>query len=307
MVSRAFAQDDSDAASGDEVEVMQKMAKDGFLGDKKDFYLSAKSLAEDDITDGLLKINDLFDQVDVKNLQPGTAGYPLDDLKALEKLIEDKSDDIRARKVSAWKFENKLKKMITALTPASTGTPTAPSSPTSPTPTETPKPTPTATPIPGPSQADFDEMKGNLKDLYKKTEDMKDGYDKKLAEYQKINEDLKTSNTDTQEQLKLMKNLIDRVQDDLTKTSQHLEEVEKKASAKSITDTELQQELTVMHKDLRDNSQDVSILKEEMVKMSKEDTKAGQSPVDDVLTSKWVAGGALVVGLTALVISLVRK
>jgi archaellum component FlaC len=307
MVSLALAQDDSDNAPAEETQVMQQMAKDGFLGDKKDFYLSAKTLAEDDVTDGLLKINDLFSQLDLKSLKPGILDYPLEDLKALLKLVEVKEDDIKARKVSAWKFENRLQKMIAALTPPSGETPMASPEASSPSPTGIPTPRPTSTPVWGPDHADWDDMKTNLKDMVKKTDDLKAAYDKKLDEVQKSNDDLKTSGADTQEQLKLMKKLLDRVQDDLTKTSEHLDEVQKKASAKTMTDTELQQELTIMHKDLRDNSQDVAVLKEEMTKVSKQDAKDGQSPLDDVLSSKWLAGGALAVGLTALIISLTRK
>lgn len=307
LVQLALAQDD--AASSDEVTLLQQLAKDGYLGDKKDFYLSAKNLTEDDITDGLLILNDLFSKTDLKSLQPGMAGYPLGDLQALLKLVEDKADDIRDRKVSAWKFENRLKKMIVALTPSAEATPAEESNAAATvvaTPTA-PQPTFTATPVPGPSRADWDDMKGTVKDLEKKTADLQDAYEKKIDALQKTNDQLTASNADAQEQLKLVKNLLDRVQDDLNKTTTHLDEVEKKASEKSITDTELQQELTIMHKDLRDNSQDVGILKEEVVKLSKADTQEGQSPLDQFLNSKWLAGGALAVGLTALVVSLTRK
>jgi heme oxygenase len=107
--------------------------------------------------------------------------------------------------------------------------------------------------------------------------------------------------------LKLVKNLLERVQDDLKKTDNRLEETAKKASEKNISDTELEQELTVMHKDVRDNTQDVSILKQEVAKLDKSTSVAGQSPLDEVLGSKYVAGGALLVGLAALIISLSRK
>lgn len=301
FVQLALAQDD--AASADEVKLLQQLAKDGYLGEKNGFYLSAKSLSEDDVTDGLLIINGLFSDVNVKNLKPGMAGYPVDDLKALLKLVQDKAEDIRDRKVSAWKFENNLKKMIAALAPVAGEEESA----TSPTPVPAAKPADTPTPIPGPSRAEWDEMKGTVKDLQKATTDLQATYDKKMDALQKTNDQVTSSNADNQEQLKLVKNLLDRVQEDLSKMGTHLDEVEKKASQKSITDTELQQELTIMHKDLRDNSQDVGILKEEFAKLSKEDAKEGQNPLDDFLTSKWLAGGALVVGLTALVISLTHK
>jgi len=304
FVQLALAQDDT--ASPDEVKLLQQLAKDGWLGDKKDFYLSAKSLTDDEVTDGLLLADDLLSKVDVTALKPGMADYPLEDLRALLKLVGDKADDIRDRKVSAWRFENHLKKMIAALAPAQSDE-AAPVSQAAPTPPPTPQPTLTPTPIPGPSRAEWDEMKGTVKDLQKATADLQDSYDKKFDALQKTNDQVTASNADNLEQLKLVKKLLDRVQEDLNKLGGHLDEVEKKASEKSITDTELEQELTIMHKDLRDNSQDVGVLKEEVAKLSKEDAKAGQSPLDEFLTSKWLAGGALVVGLTALVVSLTRK
>jgi hypothetical protein len=303
MVRLAFGQDDN-SASSDEVSLLQQLAKDGYLGEKKDFYLAAKSLTDDDVTDGLLVIDDVLSKVDSKSLKPGMPEYPRADLQALLKLVEDKADDIRDRKVSAWRFENHLKKMIAALSPQAQAAPAAQTAASTPT---VPAPTPTVTPIPGPSRAEWEEMKGTLKDLEKKTTDMQDAYDNKIDVLQKTSDQITASNADNLEQLKLVKNLLDRVQDDLNKTGEHLDEVEKKASEKSISDTELEQELTIMHKDLRDNSLDVGILKEEVAKLSKEDAQAGESPLDQFLGSKWLAGGALVVGLTALVVSLTRK
>ncbi len=324
MVSMALAQDakDSDAAPDEEIHAIQQLAKKGYLGDKKDFYLSAKTLSEDDITDALLKINDLLFQVDLKGLKPGEGAYKLGDLKILLKLSQDKADDIRGRKVSAWKFTNLLKKMITALTPpdpdvtpAATPAEEPASAPASTTGSTNPPPaTATATPVSGPNQAEWDEMKGTIRELTKKVGDLQDAFDKKVDIIQKSNEDIKAANTeikaanaDNLEQLKLVKRLLDRVQDDLKKTDERLDQVAEKASQKSVTDTELQQELNIMHKDLRDNSQDVSILKQEVAKLDKSGSDAAQSPLDAALSSKWLSGGALLVGLTALIISLTRK
>src|SRR5258708_23158993 len=75
MVQLAWAQDDQDSASDEEVQILQQLAKNGYLGDKKDFYLSAKSLAEDDVTDALLKINDTLSLVDLKSIKPGNSPY----------------------------------------------------------------------------------------------------------------------------------------------------------------------------------------------------------------------------------------
>jgi hypothetical protein len=253
LASVGWAQDkpeEQDSASQEEIQAVQQLAKRGYLSDKKDFYLSAKSLAEDDITDALVQINDLLSQVDLKGLKPGSGTYKADDLKVLLKLVKDKSEDIRARKLSAWKLEKRIEKMIAAVAPSGqapageavqTSVKDSPSKPTpeaeAPTATpEPPKPTPTATPIPGPSRAEWDQMKGDLRDLTKKTEEIQSAFDKKLVLLQKADEEnkgaskeIKTSNAENQEQLKLVKRLLERVQEDLKKTDDRLDQVAQKA------------------------------------------------------------------------------
>ena len=314
IVQMALAQDDTDSAAATEVQTLQSLAKKGYVGDKKDYYLSAKVLTEDDITDALLKIKDQLALVDLKALQPGDKNYQVEDLKALLALIINKSEDIRDRQVSAWKFRKRVENMIAILAPDSVNATPAVILASSLQPTETPKPPPTATPIPGPSREEWNQMKADMKDLTQKTSDLQNTYDKKIQTLQ-VNEDdvaksdgeLKTTDADLQEQLKLIKKILDHVQEDLSKTGDRLDQVAQKASEKNITDTELEQELTILHKDLRDNSQDVTILKEEVAKLDKTNAEAGQSPLDQFLNSKWLAGGALVIGLTALTVSLTRK
>jgi hypothetical protein len=82
--------------------------------------------------------------------------------------------------------------------------------------------------------------------------------------------------------------------------------IEKEVEAKMVTDTQMQQEMTVMHKDLRDDTEDISVLKEEVAKLDKTDT-APRNGLDDFLSSKWLPGAALALGLAALTVSLVRK
>ena len=308
-----WAQDTSDDASPEEIKTLQGLAQKGYLGDKKDFYLAARSLTEDDVTDALLKAGDQVFQVDLKGLKPGDAAYQVPDLQALLSLVKDKSEDIRGRKVSAWKIEKRIEKMI-ALLSGTTAPVTVVQAPAAPTQTPLPEPAATATPVPGPSREEWNQMKADLKDLRQKLGDVEDSYQKKLEVVQKSNDELRrtddslrASDGDQQEQLKLVKKLMDHVQADLTKTSDRLEEVSKKASEKTVTDTELQQDLTVMHKDIRDNTQDLSVLKEQIAKLDKSGAEKNQSPLDDLLGQKWVAGGALVLGAAALLVAIFKK
>jgi hypothetical protein len=57
---------------------------------------------------------------------------------------------------------------------------------------------------------------------------------------------------------------------------------------------------------LRDDTEDISVLKEEVAKLDKTDN-GPRNALDDFLSSKWLPGGALIVGLTALAVSLLRK
>jgi hypothetical protein len=308
-VGAAFAQTTPTPASDADIQTVKQLAKAGYLGDKKDLYLSAKSLTANDVVDALLKINDQIMKIDMKTFDPDQQTYQLADLQTLLKLTQDRAADIRARKASAWKLENRLQKMITILTPEEETETEPETAAVTPVPSPTPTvvaPTATATPIPGPSREEWTELKQSLKDLNKKTVEMQDAYEIKLATSKKVDDDIKLGNSDIQEQLKLVKKLLDRVQEDLKKSEDRFEGIEEKVKQKLSIDIEMQQELKVMRKDLRDNTEDVSVLKKEVAKLDKTDSLQNQNPIDDFLGSKWVAGGALVIGLTALTISLTR-
>jgi DNA polymerase III gamma/tau subunit len=317
MVGVLLAQDASQtptAASDDEIQTIQELAKAGYLGDQKKYYLSSQTLTEDDITNAIVQANGYVMAADLKQIQAGNSSYQVSDLQSLLDLVKDKSADIRAKKVSAWKLENRLGKMIALLSapPSEQNTPEAVSTvtPVVPTPTSTAIPaTPTPTPIPGPSRQEFNDLKESFKSLNDKLFSLQNDVDKKsdaIQDLQKNNTDIQSTNADIQEQLKLVKKLLDRVQDDLTKSEERVGDVEKKVETKMVTDTEMQQEITVMHKDVRDDTEDISVLKEEVAKLDKTDVES-HNPIDDFLTSKWLPGGALIVGLAALTVSLVRK
>jgi hypothetical protein len=301
------------AASDDEIQTIQQLAKAGYLGDKKDFYLSSQALTEDDITNAILKANDYVIAADLKEVKAGNSSYQISELQSLLDLAKDKAADIRAKKISAWKLENRLEKMIALLSAVPSDTVTeAVSAPAAvvPAPTNTPIPAiPTATPIPGPSRQEFADLKESFKSLTDKLDSLKSDFDKKadaIQTLQKNNSDIQATNADIQEQLKLVKKLLDRVQEDMGKSEERMGGIEKEVEAKMVTDTQMQQEMTVMHKDLRDDTEDLSVLKEEVAKLNKTDS-APRNGLDDFLSSKWLPGAALALGLAALTVSLVRK
>jgi myosin heavy subunit len=303
----AWAQTADNMASDDEVQEIQHLAQAGYLGDSKTIDLSAKSLTEDQVTDALLAIENVIRAVDLSALKPGDPRYSLSDLQTLLQLEQDYSELIRDRKVSSWLYEKRLNKMIAALTTATGDS----SGPTSSTPTVVLTPTPglpapTPTPSFSVSEDDWNHLKDTLQQLTQKSNDLQIKYDQKLQDFDTNEQELKTRNQEMEDEMKLVKNLMDTYESNLQKLNDRLDQVSQKANEKTLTDEELNEELTNMEKDLRDNTQDLTVLKQD-VALLKAPEKPEQSPLDDFLTSKWLAGGALLVGLTALTISLTRK
>ncbi len=160
----ALAQDDADSAPPEQIRTLQHLAEKGYLGDKKDFYLSAKELTEDDITDGLLRIKDQLASLDLKTLQPGDKNYSVEDLKVLLALLIDKSEDIRARKASAWKFRKKVEDMLASLAPASLdATPALVTAVALPSPRKRPSRLPPTRLFRDPAARKWNQMKGDMR------------------------------------------------------------------------------------------------------------------------------------------------
>jgi hypothetical protein len=311
-----FAQTAVAMASDDETLEIQHLIQAGYL-DANVPYASAKSLTEDQVTDALVAIQERLKSVDLKTLQTpnpsqgGASPYQLADLQTLLQLVQDYSELLHDRKVSAWLYENRLQKMIQILT-ASAPAPqsTAVESPTAavvaPPTVIPPTPTATATAVPGPTFSDLNALNDSIKDQNQRFLDLQTKTDQKFQDADADNQLLKTKEQETQDEMKLVKNLMDTYESNLQKMNERLDQISDKANQKTLTDEELEQELTIMHKDLRDNTQDLTVLKQQ-VSLLDAPQKTAQDPLDDFLSSKWLAGGALVLGLAALTVALTRK
>jgi hypothetical protein len=55
---------------------------------------------------------------------------------------------------------------------------------------------------------------------------------------------------------------------------------------------------------MRDNVEDVSVLKQQVAKLDKSGEVSHENVLDQVLDSKYLAGGALLVGVAALIVAL---
>jgi chromosome segregation ATPase len=153
---------------------------------------------------------------------------------------------------------------------------------------------------------DIDALQDKLKDLNQRLADLQVKYDQRLQDEDSNDQLLKSKDQERQDEMKLVKNLMDTYESNLQKVNERLDQVSDKANQKTLTDEELEQELTILHKDLRDNTQDLTILKQQVSQLDAPQ-KVQQDPLDDFLSSKWLAGGALLVGLAALTVGLTKK
>jgi len=294
-------------ATETEVLLLNRLAKSGFLGDKKSLYLKAKSLTGEEVVAALAEIEKNLPSLQGSGTQAG-ASYTEEDLKGLLDLLKGRKDALWEKKVQVWSFEKRVKDMM-----ASVGRLAAAAEPkqeAAPAPEERPKPTPVPTlvptPVPEVTQAELEEVVSQLKDLTKKLDAMGSETDRKLDKAAKDAAEVERTAQENLEQLRILKKLVDQVQDNLVKTGEKLEAVSQKASQRALADEELRRDLTILRKDMRDNTQDISVLKQEMVKLEQKKAPKGQSPLDEALTSPWLAGGALVVGLAALIVSVTK-
>jgi uncharacterized protein YhaN len=108
------------------------------------------------------------------------------------------------------------------------------------------------------------------------------------------------------EEARLLKGLVDDLQAGQKRLEASINEVDKKADKKGIDDDELRQSLSIMRKDLRDNVQDVSVLKQKVEKLMAPE-KAYAKPLDKALASKWIPGAALLIAVGAIVIAVSKK
>ncbi|MGH7738864.1 MAG: hypothetical protein ACREL1_01840 [bacterium] len=298
-----YAQVAAPQASADEVKEIQHLAQAGYLAKGTAPDVTASSLTEDQVVDALLAMRDRLMTVDLKNFPGSNSTYKVEDLQALLVLVRHESSQIRARKESSWLYENRLKKMIHALTPMT------PTPGVSPSPTATlsvPTVTPTVTPVPGPTFADLNALQDKIKGLNQNLTDLQLRYDQRLQDEASDDQLLKTKDQQREDEMKLVNNLLDTYESNLQKMNQRMDQISDKADQKTITAESLNQELTILQKDLQDNTQDLTILKQQMAQLEAPQ-QVPQDALDDFLSSKWLAGGALLVGLAALTVAVTKK
>jgi chromosome segregation ATPase len=228
--------------------------------------------------------------------------------------VRAKKGALRAKGLSAWTYEKKLESLASKTDGLKT--------------TET-RPTPVATP----SASDQIEVKA-IRERVQNLEDRAEAIQRTEKDLQAERDRLKTleaqvdrmqsetvlrvkaaedaekarsADRDAQrEEARLLKRLVEDIQAGQKRLEASLATVDKKAEEKGIGDEELRQSLSIMRKDLRDNVQDISVIKQKVEKlMAPEKTYA--RPLDKALSSKWLPGAALLIAVGAVVITASKK
>jgi hypothetical protein len=270
-------------------------------------WAAKKNLTESDVNDALATAFPAVQALVLSEVKSGDAAFPPDDWNAFLELVRAKKGELRTRKISAWTYEKKLER-IAALSSGETVPAAASAPPAAPTPTPGPPPA---------SREDLQALKSKLESRLQEAEQKLAEMGKEDEKQARENIDLKTAlaaerqdraaDRDSQkEELRLVKNLVDNLKADLVKTGDRLEAVGKKADEKNLNDEELRQSLTIMRKDLHDNVQDVSVMKQKVEKLMAPEKQYAR-PLDKALGSKWVPGAALLISLGAIVLAASKK
>ncbi len=309
-----------------QVAVLKNLSKFNLFEATRSFA-EMKKPTEGDVTDALIAAYPIVRTIDASVLKQDPAGPTAGDWAALLGLVREKKEALRARGVSAWTYEKKLEKIVAALP----GEPAAPSA---------------AAPVaPAPAGASLEQLEAvrakldaRLAEISSRMESLQARLDERSAEtasgMESVRKDLELRSRDTEalkksldaeradrvaeradrvaereslrEEIRLVKSLVESLKADLADTDKRLEAVGQEAQAKTMTDSELRQSLTILRKDLRDNAQDVSVMKQKIEKLMAPEKQYAR-PLDKALASKWIPGAALLLSIGAVVLVASRK
>jgi hypothetical protein len=255
-------------------------------------FADIKKPTDADVTEALMALYPDVAKIDAASWHE--AGVGASDTGELLNLVRQKKGALRAHGLSAWSFEKKMEKLAASY-PETTPIPSPVFSPT-------PIP-PTPTPVPkGPDEAEFKALRERVITLESETERAQSEAAIRLKAAEDA-EKAKTADREAQrEEARLLKGLVDDLQAGQKRLEASINDVDKKADKKGIDDDELRQSLSIMRKDLRDNVQDVSVLKQKVEKLMAPE-KAYAKPLDKALASKWIPGAALLIALGAIAIA----
>ncbi len=306
-----------------QVELLRRLARLSPFASLGEFA-AKPSPTDADLTDALARLYP--DAVKAQAAAWREAGLSASDAQSLLELVRERKESLRAKGLSAWTYEKRLERVVASYAPpaAEANTTTAP-----------------AAMVPSVDKAEVDALRAKLKDVESQGESAKaqasqalTGIEKLQAQTQERLQTLQTQTTHVQEQVerlqseaalrakaadeaekarsedreaqreeaRLLKQLVEDLQEGQKRLEAQLAAVDKKAETKRLDDQELRDSLTLMRKDLRDNSQDVSVLKQKVEKLMAPE-KSNAKPLDKALGSKWLPGAAVLIAIGAVAIA----
>lgn len=277
------------------VKTLKAAAKAGLLGEE---ILAKKTMTDVEVTDALVALFPVVTKIDPKTLKPGMENQDVVTYEALLDLVVEKKGAIRARNLSAYTMEKRLQGIITALTDTGEVKNIEEAKVVS---------TPTRVVSSGEGMgammdADWKAIRGSLDKVTAELSDMRKAQEMRFKEVEKAGIDDRTKVAAVQDDLSLIRDNLDALQENLKGIGDRVESMAKKVDEKGLDAEGQKREWTIMRKDIRDHSQDLSALKQKVEKLMAPE-KSTASALDKALTSKWVPGAAILLSLGAIALA----
>jgi len=279
---------EASAAPSKHVKTLQAAAKAGLLGEQ---YLAKKAMTDVEVTDALVALYPVVTSIDVKTLKPGEGTAEAVTYEALLDLVSEKKGALRDRKVSAYTMEKRLQAIVAAFAEAESAK--------SANGKETAAVMPAASAV---SEADLKAVRESIEKVSAELADYRKAQEARLKDIEKNQADDRVKVAGAQDDLSLVRDNLDALQGNLKSLSEREAALEKKVESDgALADTQ-KREWSIMRKDIRDHSQDLSVLKQKVERLMAPE-KQSATPLDRALSSKWVPGAAILLSLTAVVLS----
>lgn len=268
------------------VKAIRAAAKAGLLDAE---LASRKTMTDVEVTDALVALSPVLLKIDPKTLRSGGEGPDTVVFEDLLETVVEKKGAIRDRKVSAYTMEKRLQAIVAALGDETRGD-------------EKVEAKPAATPVPAVTEADLKAVRDALSRLSDELADFRKSQESRLAAVEKSRGEDLAKVSGVQDDLSLIRDNLDSLQANLKILAEREAAIEKKVEEKGNDADAQKREWSIMRKDIRDHSQDLSVLKQKVEKLMAPE-KSAASPLDKALSSKWVPGAAILLSLGAIALA----
>ncbi len=288
------------ASPASEQQVRTLKAAASLFGEAEDEILERKNWTDVQVTDALVALHPVVMKIDPKALKPGDEEYDRKVMEDLLALVGDKKAALRSRNLSAWTLEKHLQKIVAALTQEEVVAAEVKKAEA----VKDGKSTAVEKVAEAEKETSSDGLKEVRSSLDRVQTDVKElrVTESRLKEVEREAEADRVKVSGVQDDLSLIRDNLDALQENLKGIGGRLDEIEKKVGEKGLDTDDQKREWTLMRKDIRDHSQDLSVLKQKVENLMAPEKKTASS-MDRVISSKWLPGGALLISLAAVVIA----